>query len=88
MPESDSSVLHGLYASGDGRQELMQTGPGMICDAREHIGEPCFGVDTVEACRHDERVHDGGSLGAVGACKQPGASAESEAARQRSGNDR
>ena len=46
-------------------QEVVQTGLRMICDAREHIGKPCFGIDVVEARRHAPgfrviaRVHGG-----------------------------
>lgn len=50
----------------------MQTGLRIICDARKHIGKPCFGIDVVEARGHDDGVHDGGSLGtAIGSREQP-----------------
>jgi hypothetical protein len=36
----------------------------MIVDTRGYIGEPGLRIDVVELCRHDQRRHDGGAIGA------------------------
>lgn len=45
------------------RQQFVQAGDGKIGDAGEHIGEPRFWVDVVEAASRYDGEHDGGSLG-------------------------
>jgi hypothetical protein len=34
-------------------------------DAGEAVGEPCLGIDVVEASGLDQRDHDGGAFGAT-----------------------
>lgn len=45
------------------RQQFVQAGDGKIGDSGEHIGEPRFWVDVVEAAGRDDGEHDGGSIG-------------------------
>ena len=46
-------------------QEFVETMHRMIGDAGEDISEPSLRVDVVELRRVDERVHEGGALGAA-----------------------
>ena len=36
-----------------------------VGDPGKHVGKPGLWVDVVELCRHDQRHHDGGALGAA-----------------------
>ncbi len=48
-------------------------------DAGEDVGEPCLGIDIVEASGLDQRDHDGGAFGAtVRSGEQPCPSAQSQ----------
>lgn len=53
-----------------------------IGDAREHVGEPCLGIDVVEPGGGDEAEHERGALSsAIGAGEEPGLSAQGDAAQ-------
>ena len=43
----------------------MQTRCGKIGNTGEDVGEPCLGIDVVEATGRDHRQHDGGTVGAA-----------------------
>jgi len=54
----------------------------VILQARQHIGEPCQGVDVVELCGLDQGVDGGGAAAAlVGAGEGPVAAANRNAAQ-------
>lgn len=60
----------------------MQAALWHVGDASEDVGEPRFRVDVIEARRHDERRHHGGSFGTpIGAGEQPCRSSKSKAAQ-------
>jgi hypothetical protein len=55
------------------RQQLVQSRGMMVADAAEDISKPGTGIDPIQACRHDERIHRGSSLAtAIGSGEQPG----------------
>ena len=52
-------------------QEIINQVDGMICDMRQHVTQPGFGVGTVQPGRADQRVDRGAALAAaVGAGEQ------------------
>ena len=54
-------------------------------DAGEHIGQPGLWVNVVEPGCHDERIHDGGPVGAaIRAGEQPCFPSKGQAAQARS----
>jgi hypothetical protein len=59
----------GVQTSGEvPRQELLDTGDGMIGDVRQHMPQIGFGIEAVELGRTDEGVEDGGTFAsAIGA---------------------
>ena len=55
------------------REQLVQTGRGVVCDAAQNISKPGAGIDAVQLGRDDERVHRRCPFAAtVGAGEQPG----------------
>ena len=65
------------------RQQLVEPALRHVGDAGEDVGEPGLRIDVVELGGDDQRVHEGGALGAaVGAGEQPRLSAESKAAQR------
>jgi len=57
----------------------VESGLRDISDAGEDVCEPCLGIDIVETCGGDKRVHEGGALtAAIGASKEPRFSAQSD----------
>src|SRR5215475_24697 len=61
-------------------QKLIEPVAGVVVDAGEHVCEPGLRIDVVELCRHDQRRHDGGAVGAaIRAGEEPGFAPESEA---------
>src|SRR5882757_817963 len=44
-------------------QKLIQFVDSVVVDVREHVGEPGLRVDVVELGGHDQRCHDGSTLG-------------------------
>jgi len=52
------------------RQQLDQTVCGMLGDVRQHVTQPCLGINIVHAAGGDQVVHDGGAITAgIGTAK-------------------
>src|SRR5262245_43501116 len=53
-------------------QQFSNPALGHICDASEHVGQPCLWINVIELGRHDQRGHCRCSVGAAfGAGEQP-----------------
>src|SRR6476660_2376487 len=46
-------------------QEFIEPLDAVVVDASEHVSEPGLGIDIVEPCRLDQRVHQRGPLSAA-----------------------
>ena len=61
----------------------MELGLRNIGDASERICQPGLRIDVVELCRHDQRRHDNGPVGATfGAGEDPGLASEGKTAQR------
>ena len=62
-------------------QEFMEAWIGDVIDPCQDIGEPCLGIDIVQARGDDQGIHGGGALSAtIGTSEQPGFPAQGDAA--------